>query len=235
MNIILFDRDEREFTKGDERFDHLRNVLHAKEGSTFRGGIINAERGECTVTSLTGEGVSFSFVPEKEDSSLFPLTVILAMVRPICMKRILRELVSLGVSRIILTTSELGEKSFRSSGLYTEGEYRKIMLSGAMQGGHTGVAECIFAGSVREAVSLADPGLHLLLDNVVGSVRFSSLELEKGSVTLAIGPERGWSEKERMLFLESGFIPTVMGNHILRTETAAVAAVALALERMGKI
>ena len=129
MNIILFDRDEREFTKGDERYDHLRNVLHAKEGSTFRGGIINAERGECTVTSLTGEGVSFTFAPEKEDGNLFPLTVILAMVRPICMKRILRELVSLGVSRIILTTSELGEKSYRSSGLYTEGEYRKIMLS----------------------------------------------------------------------------------------------------------
>ena len=109
------------------------------------------------------------------------------------------------------------------------------MLSGAMQGGHTGVAECIFAGSVREAVSQADPGLHLLLDNVVGSVRFSSIDCGNGSVTLAIGPERGWSEGERRLFLESGFIPTVMGNHILRTEKAAVAAVAIALERKGKI
>ena len=111
MNIILFDRDEREFPKGDERFDHLKNVLHAGEGTTFRGGVINGERGLCTVSSLCDDGAWFTFTPECEDKSLIPLTVILAMVRPICMKRILRELVSLGVERIVLTTSDLGEKS----------------------------------------------------------------------------------------------------------------------------
>ncbi|MGN0906161.1 MAG: 16S rRNA (uracil(1498)-N(3))-methyltransferase [Bullifex sp.] len=235
MNIILFDKDELSFARGDERYDHLKNVLHAKEGSTFRCGIINGERGSGTVTRLDCDKAEFSFTPEGLDACLFPLTVILAMVRPICMKRILREIVSLGVSRIILTSSELGEKSYRSSGLYTEGEYMKIMISGAMQGGHTGVSECVFADSVRDALTLAGDGTCLLLDNVVGSVRFSDLDLKGRNVTLAIGPERGWSSAERNAFLDAGYIPTVMGSHILRTETASVAACALALEKMGYI
>lgn len=235
MNIILFERDERSFARGDDRYDHLKNVLHAKEGSTFRCGIINGERGNGIITRLDGETAEFSFTPECPDGGLFPLTVILAMVRPICMKRILRELVSLGISRIILTSSELGEKSYRSSGLYTEGEYMKIMVSGAMQGGHTGVSECDFADSVSDALTIAGDGTCLLLDNVVGSQRFADLDLKGRNVTLAIGPERGWSTAERRAFLEAGFIPTVMGNHILRTETASVAATALALEKMGYI
>ena len=235
MNIILFDRDEREFTKGDERFDHLRNVLHAKEGSTFRGGIINAERGECTVTSLTGEGVSFFFVPEKEDSSLFPLTVILAMVRPICMKRILREAVSMGVEKLILPISDLGEKSYSSSSLYRDGEYRSILLDGAAQSGKTGVSECILTEGVEKAIEEAGEGEKLLMDNVIGAVNLSSLSLQGKRVILAIGPERGWSERERGIFLSSGFSPVLLGNRILRTETAAVAGPAVALTRMALI
>ena len=235
MNIILFDRDEREFTKGDERFDHLRNVLHAKEGSTFRGGIINAERGECTVTSLTGEGVSFSFVPAKEDSSLFPLTVILAMVRPICMKRILREAVSMGVEKLILPISDLGEKSYSSSSLYKDGEYRSILLDGAAQSGKTGVSECILTEGVEKAIEEAGEGEKLLMDNVIGAVNLSSLSLQGKRVILAIGPERGWSERERGIFLSSGFSPVLLGNRILRTETAAVAGPAVALTRMALI
>ena len=160
MNIVLLEKDERTLSRGDERFQHIRKVLHKGVGDSFHCGIVNSFEGNARIVSLSDEEMELEFTPSFDSSALYPLTVIVAQVRPICMKRILRELVSLGVSRIILTTSELGEKSYRSSGLYTEGEYRKIMLSGAMQGGHTGVAECIFAGSVREA----DSGLHFILE-----------------------------------------------------------------------
>ena len=57
--------------------------------------------------------------------------------------------------------------------------------------------------------------------------------LEKGSfhgylgnypdfVALAVGPEGGFSPKEVPQFLEAGFKPLIMGNTILRTETAAL-------------
>lgn len=233
MNIILFEKGLRHFERNDERAVHLLKVLHAKEGSTFTAGEIGGARGKGVVLSVD-DGISFGFEPERDDSQLYPLTVILGQVRPICMRRILRELVSLGVSRLVLPVTELGEKSYSSSSLYTSGEYKDILLSGAMQSGHTGITEVIFTADVPSALEYM-AGERLLLDNVIGASRFSELDLRSRAVTLAIGPERGWSAREREIFISSGFKAVLMGSRILRTETAAVAGSALALEAMGYI
>jgi len=47
------------------------------------------------------------------------------------------------------------------------------------------------------------------------------------AVTVAIGPEGGWSPAEEALAIERGWQPISLGPTILRTSTAAVAAVAL--------
>lgn len=46
-------------------------------------------------------------------------------------------------------------------------------------------------------------------------------------IVLAIGSERGWTERERDLLCERGFTLCGMGERILRTETAATAACAI--------
>jgi RsmE family RNA methyltransferase len=46
---------------------------------------------------------------------------------------------------------------------------------------------------------------------------------------IAIGSERGWSERERKLFNEAFFSVLSLGERALRTETACVAAAALVL------
>jgi len=68
-------------------------------------------------------------------------------------------------------------------------------------------------------------------------ILFHQEPLEKGSlhgyldnypdfVALAVGPEGGFSPKEVSLFLKAGFKPLVMGNTILRTETASLYGIA---------
>jgi 16S rRNA (uracil1498-N3)-methyltransferase len=47
-----------------------------------------------------------------------------------------------------------------------------------------------------------------------------------GRVTLLVGPEGGWSDDEIEAALSSGFLPLALGPRVLRTETAAVAALA---------
>jgi 16S rRNA (uracil1498-N3)-methyltransferase len=46
-------------------------------------------------------------------------------------------------------------------------------------------------------------------------------------VVLAIGPEGGWDDEEIALAGQSGFQPASLGEGILRTETAAVASLAI--------
>ena len=223
MNILLFKENETHLDKKDARAEHIRKILHLKKGDSFKAGIINGKQGVATIVSdLDGFDLSFAF--DKDKSSLYPLTLIVAQVRPICMKRILREAVSLGVGRLILPVSDLGEKSYLESALYKDNGYEDILIDGAMQSGFTGVSECILAKNVEEAIMLVDSDEAL-----------SSLDLNGKSVTLAIGPERGWTERERKIFIGNGFSPCLLGSRILRTETASVAASALALSLMGFI
>jgi 16S rRNA (uracil1498-N3)-methyltransferase len=49
------------------------------------------------------------------------------------------------------------------------------------------------------------------------------------SLILAIGPEGGWTAHELALFSEAGWIAASLGSTILRAETAAIAAVAIAM------
>jgi len=46
------------------------------------------------------------------------------------------------------------------------------------------------------------------------------------TVTLAVGPEAGFSDAEERLLQRAGFVPVRLGPRILRTETAALAALA---------
>ena len=233
MNILLFKNDETSIDIKDERAEHLKKVLHLSVGDSFKAGIINGKQGIATIESIENNRLNFSFDFTEDYSELYPLTMIIAQVRPICMKRILREAVSLGVGRLILPVSELGEKSYLKSSLYTTDEYSKILIDGAMQAGFTGVSECLLARSVEHAIELAGSGERLLLDNVIGAKPLSSLDLRNKNVILAIGPERGWTTKERELFIESGFAPCLLGSRILRTETAAVAGAGVVLSAMG--
>jgi 16S rRNA (uracil1498-N3)-methyltransferase len=51
-------------------------------------------------------------------------------------------------------------------------------------------------------------------------------------ITLAFGPEGGWTESELELFQGAGWIAASLGNTILRAETAAIAAVAITLAEL---
>jgi 16S rRNA U1498 N3-methylase RsmE len=53
------------------------------------------------------------------------------------------------------------------------------------------------------------------------------------ATTLAIGSERGWTESELGLLASRGFLAASLGGRILKSETAASAAVVLCLAKLG--
>ena len=50
------------------------------------------------------------------------------------------------------------------------------------------------------------------------------------SVCIGIGPEGGFSQEEEDHAIALGFVPVRLGSHVLRIETAAVCALAVAQE-----
>ena len=53
------------------------------------------------------------------------------------------------------------------------------------------------------------------------------------SVMIALGSERGWSPSERDVFRKNGWKLAHMGAHVLRAETAAVAAISASAAKLG--
>jgi 16S rRNA (uracil1498-N3)-methyltransferase len=55
------------------------------------------------------------------------------------------------------------------------------------------------------------------------------------SVVIAIGPEGGWSPRDREALRSVGFVGLQLGPRILRTETAGLAAIAALQARFGDL
>jgi 16S rRNA (uracil1498-N3)-methyltransferase len=85
----------------------------------------------------------------------------------------------------------------------------------------------------REWLATARAGVRLLLDPAA----VSGLQAigKVSAVTLLIGPEGGLSPTERTLAADTGFKPVRMGPRVLRTETAAVAAISALQALVGDL
>lgn len=234
MNIILFDSKVNQIPLSDNRAKHIIDILKLKIGDSFKMGVINESEGLATITNISDSCIGISYQEECKPT-LHPVTLIVAQVRPICMKRILRDAVSIGCQRIILCGSDTGEKSYLSSNLYKTDEYKEYLLDGAMQSAHAGLSEVCFAKNVDEAVKIANTyapkAEKILLDNVKPNGNLSDVKCS--SAVLAIGPERGWSDRERNIFANNFYSSLLLGSRVLRTETAVCCGLSVLLSAMN--
>ena len=245
MNIILFEEIPQFIPLTDQRGRHLKKVLKAQAGACLKAGLVNGPLGTLCIEAVETDGYRVSWRESGPVVGLYPLTLLVGFVRPISVKRILREAASLGVERLIFTVTDTGERSYREANLWKTGEYREYLINGLQTAGGTVLPAVELCGGLREALELvegesvpgvgaAEPAARLVLDNVGSGRPLAELGLAGlRSVTLAVGSERGWSERERGLFRQAGFESVSLGSRVLRTETACSAGAALALARMG--
>lgn len=251
MNIVLFEGDAF-FPRGDDRYQHIRKVLKKSVGDSFFAGVIDGDEGSATITRLDDEGLAFDFAIESPLRALPPVIMIIGFPRPIQLRRILRDVASLGVSAVYLAGTDLGEKSYRDSTLVDRGAARAALLDGCSQAGSSAVPKLELFESIDEAIAearahagervCADAREHadarfILLDVVnadcpLVDAPFGGIDADHPLI-LAVGSERGWSGRERVLFRDAGFLKCSMGARILRTETACTAALGIALARSG--
>lgn len=250
MNICLFSPEEilNPLDIQDERAQHILKILHKKEGECFSAGIIGGQAGTAVIKKIDveekkssdgkktfkGGKIYFDFKPESDGKKLYPLKMIIGFPRPIQLKRLLRDMASLGVQEVHLTGTELGEKSYLKSDLATKGEAEKFLLDGSVQAGSTQIPKLFIHQTLKNCLEQIDlEGKLLALDNIEPSQSLSCALKEKPQKAVAaIGSERGWTNYERQLFRQNGFELLSMGKRILRTETASTVAVSLILNSM---
>ena len=239
MNICLFTPEEinKPLSKKDPRGTHIISILHKTEGCKFFCGIINGSSGEATISKIDEENIYFTFEPTGDGKTLYPLKMIIGFPRPIQLKRLLRDMASLGVEEVHLCATELGEKSYLSSDLATTDAGTQMLTDGTVQAASTHVPQLFIHKSLKECLQSFDKTEYtkIALDNIDAKCSLSSYLNQNNAqkVIAAIGSERGWSGNERKLLEQNGFTRTSMGKRVLRTETAATVSASIILDSFG--
>jgi len=236
MNIILFEESEldRVLPPGDERAVHVLKVLRRKLGDSFDVGVIDGPRGKATLEGVTDAGLELSFKWGEVEPSLLLIDLVVGLSRPQTMRKILNEATTLGVRSIRFVETDRGEPSYGESKVWTTGEWRRHVVAGVAQAFTTRMPTVIWGMSLGAALEEVGEGdCRLALDHYEATKRLGKAVNGCDALALAIGSERGWTANERELFRGAGWTLVGMGERVLRTETAVVAAVAVVRELMG--
>jgi 16S rRNA (uracil1498-N3)-methyltransferase len=203
---------------------HAARVLRLKDGDAVvlfdgRGGEYRAR------LATAGRGRLLAETGERRDpgrESPLAVTLVQGVSSSDKMDFTVQKAVELGVAAIhpVLTEKSLvrlsGEREAKKLA-----HWRRIAIAACEQCGRNLVPE------VREPVALEryrPPAGTKILLSPSGSARLANLA--KSPVVLAAGPEAGFSGREEQILLDAGFAPVRLGPRILRTETAALAALA---------
>jgi RsmE family RNA methyltransferase len=247
MNIVYLERSEigALLGRGDRRYVHITKVLRKRAGDTLAAGCSDGTLGEARIESLGPEGLVLAYEGEAQAPALRPLRLLMGFPRPIQAGRILKDLTSLGIAELWFALSELGEKSYAESTFFRDKEYGSHLIEGAEQAGNPRIPEIRSFWSLRRACDELDAiegafgggasaaSARLMFHPDADLPRIADLPAFAPPATIAIGSERGWSAGELDFLRERGFTACYLGDRILKTETAAIAAATLVLSRLG--
>lgn len=209
---------------------HLRNVLRVEAGQRYEvasdGRVYLAE-----VTLSSKSRVAFRVI-EELPPNLPPVRIHLrvALIKFDRLEMILEKATELGVERISPFAAARGEKGLDRAAPKRMERWRKVILEASQQSRRARLPEIEPPVSAKQAIQ-ANHGVCLLLDEMAGAPLLAALpepgqQASNDIVTLLAGPEGGWTDNERRLAIEQGWLPVSLGPQILRTETAVIAALA---------
>ena len=237
MNLILIEPEEIRadgtVILRDRRHEHVREVLRAGPGDRLRVGIVNGPQGSGEVLEATERRVVLRIEADGQSLPAPELDLILAMPRPIVLRRVLTQAAIMGIGRLFLVDSARAEKSYFEASLLRPEKYQAVLRHGLEQAVDTWLPEVHVAPRFREFAREVLPGI--VQSSAIGLLAHPEAEQGlaqrvqpplRGRVTLAIGPAGGWQDHEIAALQGSGLVPFSMGPRILRVDTAVTALLA---------
>ena len=202
-------------------------TLFDGRGGEYPGRIDAVGRGTVDVAVGERRGV--------ERESPLELTLAQGVSRGERMDWVVQKATELGVSRVVPVLSERSVVRLDPrQALSKQRHWQRIAVSACEQSGRDRIPEVALplpmAGFLH---GLPQVGARLLL-SPAGSVALAGLDSVSEAIVL-IGPEGGLTEGEQRAALGQGFVALSLGPRVLRTETAAVAALALLQHRFGDL
>lgn len=220
--------------EGDRAFllgpnaNHLFRVLRVKIGQEFdvaADGVLRSAK----VVLASHDQVEFELGAEVESAALPQITVYLSIFKFDRMEWALEKLTELGVSHIVPMIAQRTEEHLARAGAKRVERWRKIAREASQQARRIAPPEIAEPLALKKAIA-QEQGNRIVLSESEEIVSLkSALSDCKPPLAMAFGPEGGWTEAELEIFKAVGWKPASLGHTILRAETAAIAAAAVAM------
>lgn len=219
--------------------NHITRVLRLRAGEPLT--LFNGNGAEYAATILefhrdtvvveVGQEVAVS------RESPLPFTLAQGISRGERMDWILQKATELGGSRIVPVFTE--RSVVRLDARQAERKlqhWRGIAVAACEQCGRNIVPRIAHPTDLFDFVSNGvEPQMTRLLLSPTSDVSIDEVSVSAAGVTVLIGPEGGLTENEQEVALRAGFTSVRMGPRVLRTETAAIAALTLLQHRFGDL
>ncbi len=223
-----------------EELHHLVSVLRTKPGDIFEGITGGDSRYRCRLIEEDG-GYCGEIIGETGMNDESPLVIELAaaLIRREKFELVLQKATELGVVSIVpLVTSrtEIRLDSRREEKKLER--WKKIITESVKQCGRNRIPDLSHALDLEEYLGPGQDKNFLVLDEGgTESLRTAVNRLRSaGAISIVIGPEGGWSNEDRLLMKRCPeLVRTGIGPRVLRSETAAVAALSIVQYELGDL
>ena len=212
---------------------HLARVLRAEPGQIFdvvAGGFLH----RAEITTVSEDQVLFTLHEELESDAALPLHLLLAVFKFDHMEWAIEKATELGIARITPILARRTEKHLAQSALKRSERWRRIALEASKQSRRTDIPHIADPIPLKQALAEETSPTRILLSEteqtltLTAALQAATSSQQETDTALAIGPEGGWTPEEMSLFTQHQWQPVTLGPRILRAETAAIAAIAIA-------
>jgi 16S rRNA (uracil1498-N3)-methyltransferase len=216
-----------------EHAEHLSRVLRARIGQEFdiaTGEVVRRGR----IVSVVDGRVEFDLAEEISDAQPAEITLLLAIFKFDRMEWAIEKCTELGVSRIAPVIARRTDSHLAAASAKRLERWQRLARQAAEQSRRASPPEIVAPAKFDDAIIppqgvrivLAESEEQMLLRDVL------NCDANHQPVSLAIGPEGGWTKDELKAFRNAGWISASMGGTILRAETAAIAATAVVMSSL---
>jgi 16S rRNA (uracil1498-N3)-methyltransferase len=212
-----------------EHAAHLARTLRARVGQEFEVACGDQVR-HATIISVADDRVDFTLGPEVAAGTATPITLLLAIFKFDRMEWAIEKCTELNVTTIVPVIARRTEKHLALAAKKRAERWRRIAREASEQSRRITPPEIADPVKLAEALNLTAELRIVLAETEREATLTDTLRSATGasSLALAIGPEGGWTDDELSSFQTSQWIAASLGDSILRAETAAIAALAIA-------
>lgn len=235
---------------------HLARVLRAEPGQIYDI-VANGFLHRAEITAIAPDQVTFILHEELESDTTLPLHLLLAVFKFDHMEWAIEKATELGIARITPILARRTEKHLALAAPKRAERWRRIALEASKQSRRTSIPDIADPAQLPAAlISETSPTRILLSETEQTLTLAAALQQSETEIRLpplsqshrnggdiqpsaaalthaiAIGPEGGWTPEEVLLFTHHHWLPVTLGPRILRAETAAIAAIAIAASHL---